>query len=63
MTVINLIWKYFRKVKFFFFISFVLYILSFSTSRINALLSARLVGLMSEFNADNIPLDKWFHFL
>ena len=60
MTVINLIWKYFRKVKFFFFISFVLYILSFSTSRINALLSARLVGLMSEFNADNIPLDKWF---
>lgn len=59
MTPVSLIWKYFKKVRFFFFISFVLYILSFSTSRINAYFSAQLVGLMSEFNAADIPLDKW----
>lgn len=59
MTPVSLIWKYFKKVRFFFFISFVLYILSFSTSRINTYFSAQLVGLMSEFNAADIPLDKW----
>ena len=58
MTAIGLICKYLKKVKFFFFISFVLYILSFSTSRLNAYFSAQLVGLMSEFNSDEIPLDK-----
>lgn len=58
MTVLKLIGKYLGKVKFFFVLSFILYIVSFSSARINSYFSAQLVGLVAEFDADNMPIAK-----
>lgn len=58
MTVLKLIGKYLSKVKFFFVLSFILYIASFSSARINSYFSAQLVGLAAEFDADNMPVAK-----
>lgn len=56
MTVLRLIGKYLGKVKFFFVLSFILYIVSFSSARINSYFSAQLVGLVAKFDADNMPI-------
>ena len=58
MTVLKLIGKYLGKVKFYFVLSFILYIVSFSSARINSYFSAQLVGLVAEFDADNMPIAK-----
>lgn len=58
MTVLKLIGKYLSKVKFYFVLSFLLYIVSFSSARINSYFSAQLVGLVAEFDADNMPIVK-----
>lgn len=58
MTVLKLIGKYLGKVKFYFVLSFLLYIVSFSSARINSYFSAQLVGLVAEFDADNMPIVK-----
>ena len=56
MTVLKLIGKYLGKVKFYFVLSFILYIVSFSSARINSYFSAQLVGLVAEFDADTMPM-------
>lgn len=58
MTVLKLIGKYLGKVKFFFVLSFLLYIVSFSSARINSYFSAQLVGLVAEFDAENMPIAR-----
>lgn len=58
MTVLRLIGKYLGKVKFFFVLSFLLYIVSFSSARINSYFSAQLVGLVAEFDAENMPIAR-----
>ena len=59
MSVAKFVWKYLKKVKFFFFISFALYLLSFSTSRINVYISAQLIEMISKFDGDNIIKIEW----